>query len=182
MQRQMQVQRAQMAFVNHQPHLPPEPDPFSARGTGSTSPTPAQIAHLEWVFVDPSLFVIFPFTKAYLEATPGNCTETLRVQAKAEMDKFFGIEPPGGVMDPEMLDILEAIVDCPDLSDQAKAILLITTFIPPGRVASYRTIRDWLHEARGMTLEYRIISALKKCTLSSGLCAYLPHNQKERWH
>jgi alkylated DNA nucleotide flippase Atl1 len=164
--RPMQIWRAQMAFANDHPHLLPEPDPFADRGARTAPHTLEQELHLARISADPAHIPIFPFTQAYLEETPFTSTDELRHEAKRAMQRHLGVEDARNALTQKMQDLHELIASHPDLSDLTKLTLLITTFIPQGHVASYRTIREWVHDARAMTPEKHIASALRKSPFS----------------
>ncbi|KAH7072047.1 hypothetical protein BKA63DRAFT_516839 [Paraphoma chrysanthemicola] len=106
----------------------------------------------------------YSYAKAYLEETPDDSDDAVRLEAKAAIDDHVALAKatPVNNMPLEMQNLHNQIAAQNFLSDQAKLVLLMTTFIPYGRYTTYGAIREWLHSTRGMTSDMHIASALRK--------------------
>jgi hypothetical protein len=92
----------------------------------------------------------YPYVKGFLEKTGADGDDQLCVIATMAIEKYFTVPEPEPEQEPvnslssDMQDLHKRIVADSWLCDHAKLILLLTTFIPPGRYNSHPTIRDWV--------------------------------------
>ncbi|KAH7084335.1 hypothetical protein FB567DRAFT_528811 [Paraphoma chrysanthemicola] len=126
--------------------------------------TADQCILLKRISKKPQLVDHYPYAKAYLEETPNVSDDVIRLEAKAAIEEHLALAQtiPVNNLPLEMQDLHDQIAAQENLSDQAKLILLMTTFIPYGRYTTYNAIREWLHSTRGMTSDIHIASALRK--------------------
>jgi alkylated DNA nucleotide flippase Atl1 len=142
----------------------PKPgDPFMVDDPESRAYTADQIILLKRIFDNPKLVEHYPHTQNYLDETPESSDATFRVAAKAAVDEHRKAEEIlSNHLPLEMQEIHERIAERSDLSDLAKLILLITTFIPAGSYTSYTAIREWIHDAQGNTATMHVTAGLRR--------------------
>jgi alkylated DNA nucleotide flippase Atl1 len=112
----------------------------------------------------PQLVDHYPYTKGCLEDTSKNSDDLVRVNAKAAMDEYLEAAHAtlANNLTTEMQDLHERIAAQEGLSEQAKLLLLMTTFIPCGRYTTYSAIRDWVRSSHGLISNVHIAGALKR--------------------
>jgi hypothetical protein len=87
---------------------------------------------MQRVCAKPKLVEHYPHAKEHLSKTQLDDNDQLRIDAKAAMEQYLRVEAINN-LPPEMQDLHDRIAGRSNLSDKAKLVLLITTFIPHGR-------------------------------------------------
>ncbi|KAF2034129.1 hypothetical protein EK21DRAFT_85577 [Setomelanomma holmii] len=180
------LERAKLSQITHE-HIRlfrgREPDdPFEIVQSTTRGLSADQLVLLNRIAADPHLAEHYPHTKAYLDDTPDDSPETICVAAKAAMNEYLegASGAPRSSLSTEMQDLHDLIASQVGLSDQAKLILLMTTFIPEGRYTSYNAIREWLRDVGEMTRDSHIAAALRKGTSLFNLNEVPAHRVVER--
>ncbi|KAF2818836.1 hypothetical protein CC86DRAFT_460784 [Ophiobolus disseminans] len=140
-------------------------DPFENTDSAPRdSYEPTQMALLLRISEKPELVEHYPHTLRFLEDTPLDYTQPCHVNAKTAMDRYLELTGAGqpNNLPQDMQDLHDRIDAIPKLSNRAKLILLMATFIPVGSYTTYNAIKDWLLEAGHKLPSTHITSALKK--------------------
>jgi hypothetical protein len=100
---------------------------------------------LERICSKPSLIGHHVHTRERLEETPLKSADELRKNAKAAIEAHLGIAEAmtENRLPPEMQEIHKRIPASEDLSNRAKFILIMVTFISRGRYTTFTVMREW---------------------------------------
>jgi len=126
-----------------------------------------QLILLQRICEKPQLVDYYLHTKFFLEETHHDFVDGTGVSAKAAMDQYYEAAEAGtcNPSSQEMQGLHNDIAQQETLSDQAKLVLLMVTFVPHGRYTTFNAMREWIHDARHMCADSHIASALKKGAL-----------------
>lgn len=141
---------------------------FNVDCPGGLSPanlTPGNRVLLERIIEQPELLKLNPHAKEYLESISSEPNDPTIRDARAALAAYPEAlqRIPRRRISSNEQQVHDAIQDCAKLSDQAKLILLVTTFIPCGHYLTYNAIQEWVRLAtKGIVPCSHVVSALRK--------------------